>query len=196
MSDWSTDPDGFNESVIREFRASGGVVRGELAHMHLLLLTTTDVRCGRRRTTPLAYHRRGELYVVIASNGGATTHPTWFRNLERDPNVTVEVGAESFPATARILDGAERDAVFAAIVARAPAAGAFQENAGRTIPVIELVRLVGVKQAALRTFGELEPPVESRASKLHGPLHTHRTLGQEQVALNGESPGAAISQAL
>src|SRR2546423_8155942 len=147
MSDWSADPDGFNESVIREFRASGGVVGGELAHMHLLLLTTTDVRRGRRRTTPLAYQRRGERYVVIASNGGATTHPKWFRSLERDHNVTVEVGAERFPATARILDGAERDAVFAAIVARAPAAGAFQENAGRTIPVIELVRLVGVKQA-------------------------------------------------
>ena len=94
MSDWSADPDGFNESVIREFRASGGVVGGELAHVHLLLLTTTDVRRGRRRTTPLAYHRRGERYVVIASNGGATTHPKWFRNLERDPNVTVEVGAE------------------------------------------------------------------------------------------------------
>ena len=143
MSDWSVDPDGFNESVIREFRASGGVVGGELAHMHLLLLTTTDVRRRRRRTTPLAYQRRGQHYVVIASNGGATAHPKWFRNLERDPNVTVEAGAESFPATARILDGAERDAVFASFVARTPAAAAFQEKAGRTIPVIELVRLAG-----------------------------------------------------
>jgi len=151
MSDWSVDPDGFNESVIGEFRASGGVVHGELAHMHLLLLTTTNVRRGRRRTTPLAYHRRGERYVVIASNGGATAHPRWFRNLERDPNVTVEVGAESFPAKARILDGAERDAVFAAFVARAPAAGAFQEKAGRRIPVIELVRLVGSPDRAARS---------------------------------------------
>jgi len=143
MSDWSVDPDGFNESVIREFRASGGVVGGELAHMHLLLLTTTDVRRRRRRTTPLAYQRRGQHYVVIASNGGATAHPRWFRNLERDPDVTVEAGAESFAATARILDGAERDAVFASFVARTPAAAAFQEKAGRTIPVIELVRLAG-----------------------------------------------------
>src|SRR5438270_2157622 len=161
MSDWSTDPDGFNESVIREFRASGGVVGGELAHMHLLLLTTIGVRRGRRRTTPLAYQRRGGHYVVVASNGGATADPKWFRDLERDPNVTVEVGAESFPATARILDGAERDAVFAAIVARAPAAGAFQEKAGRTIPVIELVRLVGAKQAALRRG----------TSQCPGPVH-------------------------
>jgi len=178
MSDWSADPDGFNESVIREFRASGGVVGGELAHMHLLLLTTTDLQRGRRRTTPLAYHRRGQRYVVIASNGGATTHPKWFRDLERDPNLTVEVGAE-------------RAAVFAAIVARAPAAGAFQEKAGRTIPVIELVRLVGVEQAALRTSGELEPPVESRASKVQGrsiPPHagSRARLSERKIAVCGD----------
>jgi deazaflavin-dependent oxidoreductase (nitroreductase family) len=138
MSDRRSDLNSFNESVIREFRASGGVVGGELAGMSLLLLTTNDARNGRPRTTPVAYHRRRDRYVIIASNGGATRHPDWFRNLERDPNVTVEVGAETFPAGARILDNSERDAVFAAIVAQAPVAGAFQAKAGRTIPVIEL----------------------------------------------------------
>src|SRR4029077_5132491 len=138
MSDWRSDPDGFNESVIREFRASGGVVGGELAGMSLLLLTTIDARDGRARTTPVAFHRRGDRYVIIASNGGAARHPVWFRNLERDPNVTVEVGAEHFPARGAVVDGAERDAVFAVIVTQAPAAAAFQAKSGRTIPVIEL----------------------------------------------------------
>jgi deazaflavin-dependent oxidoreductase (nitroreductase family) len=138
MSDWRSDPKGFNEFVIREFRASSGVVGGELANMRLLLLTTIDPRRGQPHTTPLAYHRRGNRYLVIASNGGAARHPNWFRNLERDPNVTVEVGVETCQARTRILDGAERDTVFAAIVAQAPPAGAFQAKAGRTIPVIEL----------------------------------------------------------
>jgi deazaflavin-dependent oxidoreductase (nitroreductase family) len=138
MSDWRSDPDSFNASVIRDFRASGGVVGGELAGMSLLLLTTIDAWGGRPRTTPVAYHRRGDRYVVIAANGGAARHPKWFRNLERDRNVTLEIGAETFAATARILDGSERDAVFAVIVAQAPSAGAFQARAGRTIPVIEL----------------------------------------------------------
>jgi deazaflavin-dependent oxidoreductase (nitroreductase family) len=138
MSDRRSDPNGFNEFVIREFRASGGVVGGELAGMSLLLLTAIDIRNGRPRTTPVAYHRRGDRYVIIASNGGAPRHPNWFRNLEGDPNVTVEVGTETFRARARILDNSERDVVFAAIVAQAPAAGAFQAKAGRTIPVIEL----------------------------------------------------------
>ena len=143
MSDLRSDPRGFNETVIREFRLNGGVVGGELANMRLLLLTTIDAWRGQPRTTPLAYHRRGNRYVVIASNGGAARHPDWFRNLERDPNVTVEVGAETFQARTRILDGAERDTVFAAIVATVPAAGAFQTKAGRTIPVIELEPLDG-----------------------------------------------------
>jgi len=138
MSDWRSDPNGFNESVIREFRASGGVVGGELAGVSLLLLTTIDARSGRPHTTPLVFHRRGDRYLVIASNGGAARHPSWFRTLERDPNVTVEVGAETFLARARILDSPERDAVFAAVVAHAPAAAVFQAKAGRTIPVIEL----------------------------------------------------------
>lgn len=140
MSDRPSDPKGFNESVIREFRANSGVVGGELASMHLLLLTTLDTRDGRGRTIPLAYHRRGGRYLVIASNGGAPRHPRWFRSLEQDPTVTVEIGAETFPATARILDGAERDSAFAAIVARAPTAGTFQAKARRTIPVVELER--------------------------------------------------------
>ena len=85
MSDRRSDRNGFNESVIDEFRATGGVVGGELADTPLLLLTTIDTRSGQPRTTPLAYHRRGNRYLVIASNGGAESNPAWFRNLEREP---------------------------------------------------------------------------------------------------------------
>ena len=138
MSDRGPDPSGFNESVINTFRANGGVAGGELAGMSLLLLTTIDARSGRPRTTPLAYHRHGDRYRIIASNGGAAKDPAWFRNLERDADVTVEVGFETLAATARILNGAERDAAFAAIVAEAPSAGEFEAKAGRLIPVIEL----------------------------------------------------------
>jgi len=138
MSDWRSDPGGFNESVINAFRANGGVVGGELAEMSLLLLTTIDANSGRPRTTPLAYHKRGHRYRVIASNGGAARNPAWFRNLERSPDVTVEVGVETLAATARILNGAERDAAFSAIVAEAPSAAEFEARSGRIIPVIEL----------------------------------------------------------
>ena len=150
MSDWRSDPNGFNESVIDEFRANGGVVGGELADMPLLLLTTIETS-GQPHTTPLAYHTRGNRYLVIASNDGAATNPAWFRNLERDPAVTVEVGVETFAATATILQASERDAAFATIVTEAPSAGTLQARASRTIPVIELDAGKEPKTAELTT---------------------------------------------
>lgn len=76
MSDRRSDPADFNDSVIREFRANRGVVGGELADMSLLLLTTIGAWSGRPRTTPLAYHRRGHRYLVIASNAAPHVIPT------------------------------------------------------------------------------------------------------------------------
>jgi deazaflavin-dependent oxidoreductase (nitroreductase family) len=138
MSDWRSDQNGFNDVVINEFRANSGVVGGEIAAVPLLLLTTVNMRGGQPRTTLLAYHRRGHRYHVIASNGGAPRNPAWFHNLEREPDVTVEIGAETLPARARILSGSERDAAFAAIAEEAPSAASFEAKARRIIPVIEL----------------------------------------------------------
>ena len=135
-----SDPKAFNDSVIQEFRANGGTVGGELAQMQLLLLTTIGAKSGRPHTTPLAYHEEGDRYFVIASNGGAPTNPDWYHNLRTHPRTTVEIGTEIFEAVATILDPDERQRVFVAIAAQAPAASEFQSLARRTIPVIALER--------------------------------------------------------
>ena len=133
-----SDPKAFNDRVIQEFRANGGTVGGELAHMQLLLLTTIGAKSGRPHTTPLAYHKEGDRYFVIASNGGAPTNPDWYHNLRSHPRTTVEVSTETFEAIATILDPHERHRVFVAITAQAPAASEFQSMVRRTIPVIAL----------------------------------------------------------
>lgn len=127
-----------NRAVIEEFRANGGAVGGELRSTPLLLLGTTGARSGLPRTTPLAYRRVGGRLYVIASSGGRPTHPGWYFNLRAHPAVTVELGDERFAATATVLDGGDRDRVFAAIAARSPDARKHEANAGRTIPVIAL----------------------------------------------------------
>jgi deazaflavin-dependent oxidoreductase (nitroreductase family) len=130
----------FNQKVIEEFRANGGKVGGELERTPLLLLGTTGARSGRPRTTPLAYYEEADRHYVIASKAGAPTHPDWYFNLRAHPEVTVEVGQERFAATATVLDGPDRDRVFAAIVQRAPTAGEYQAKTARTIPVVALDR--------------------------------------------------------
>jgi deazaflavin-dependent oxidoreductase (nitroreductase family) len=127
-----------NHRVIEQFRA-GGQVEG----MHreaLVLLTTTGAKTGRRRTTPMMHHRDGDRILVIASNAGAPKDPDWYRNLVHDPHVIVEVGDETYPALASVLTGAERDRQWAMLKQTYPFFAEHEQTAGRTIPVVALVR--------------------------------------------------------
>ena len=131
--------DDFNDRVVAEFRANEGRVGGELAGMRLLLLHHTGARSGVERVTPLAYtRRRDRRWLVTASNGGSATHPAWYENLKANPAARIEIGAETFPVLAQVLEGAERAAVWPDLVAASPALREFQAKAGREIPVVVL----------------------------------------------------------
>ena len=77
------DMQAYNRALIEEFRANGGVLGGQLAKSHIVLLTTTGAKTGLERVTPLGYGRDGERIIVIAANAGASAHPDciaiWWR---------------------------------------------------------------------------------------------------------------------
>ncbi|HUN78686.1 MAG TPA: nitroreductase/quinone reductase family protein, partial [Solirubrobacteraceae bacterium] len=77
----STSPADFNAKVIDEFRANEGRVGGMFASMPILLLHHTGARSGTERVNPVAYHEDDGRYVIIASKGGAPSHPAWYHNL-------------------------------------------------------------------------------------------------------------------
>lgn len=127
-----------NRKVIDQFRAGG-----EIDGMHrerLLLLTTTGARTGRQHTTPMMFHTDGDRPIVMASNAGAPKPPDWYRNLTANPEVTVEIGKETYPATARVLTGDERARLWAEITAAYPFFLEHQTKAGREIPLVALAR--------------------------------------------------------
>src|SRR5262245_49363786 len=90
----------YNARLIEEYRANGGQLSGQLANSQILLLTTTGAKTSQERVTPMGYRLDGERIVVIAADAGADKHPDWYYNLLAHPHVTVEVGAERFPAHA------------------------------------------------------------------------------------------------
>lgn len=111
----------------------------------MLLLTTTGASSGRRRTTPLMYVLDGEgRLLVIASNAGALRHPDWYRNLTANAGVGVEVGPETYEATAVELSGEERERAWGEIKASYPFFAEHEEKAApRVIPVVVLEPLAG-----------------------------------------------------
>ena len=135
------DHNAFNRSVIEEFRQNDGAVSGAFAGSPLLLLTTTGAKTGTARTTPLVHTRDGDNIVVIASKGGAPSHPDWYRNLSANRRVTVELPGETFQAQARVADGDERDRLYRAQADLMPNFDEYAEKTDRLIPVVVLERV-------------------------------------------------------
>ena len=135
-----TDQKEYNRQLIEDFRANRGKSGGPFEGRPLLLLTTTGVRSGQLRTTPMMYIPDGDRLLVIASNAGAPTHPDWYYNIVVHPNVTVEVGAETFDATAVVMEGDERQRLWSKIVESYPFFTEHQAKISRQIPVIALSR--------------------------------------------------------
>jgi deazaflavin-dependent oxidoreductase (nitroreductase family) len=164
-------PEGYrpvSDKIIEEFRANGGRVGGRFEGAPLALLTTVGARTGRRRTTPVAYLRDGDRVIVFATNAGAPAHPAWYHNLVAHPEVTVEIGTETHTATARPLEGEERDRLYARQAGLSPAFAAYEAATERVIPVIAL-----------------EPSARTRA--LGDELvRIHHNLRRELAALLGE----------
>jgi deazaflavin-dependent oxidoreductase (nitroreductase family) len=138
--EWSSAVNDWNAKVIEEFRANGGVVGGPSAGQPLLLLHTTGARSGTERVTPMVYFASDGRLFVFASKDGASTHPDWFHNLVADPDVVVELGTETFAATAKPLSEHERATVFARATGFFPRLTTNAATTDRVIPVVELER--------------------------------------------------------
>lgn len=108
-----------------------------------LLLFTTGRSSGKERVLPLIYGEAAGGYVVIASKGGAPEHPSWYLNLVADPEVSVQVATDRFQARARVLTGAEREAIWQQMATLYPPYNDYQAATSREIPVVLLERHAG-----------------------------------------------------
>ncbi|MFC4534237.1 nitroreductase/quinone reductase family protein [Sphaerisporangium dianthi] len=176
-------PEDFNQQIIKEFRANRGQVSGPFGGGRLLLLTTTGARTGASHTTPVAYLPDGERQLIIASAGGAPSHPAWYHNLLANPRVTVEDGIFTYEADAIALEGEERDRVFARAAEANPGWAAYQAKTARVIPVV-----------ALHPIGP--PPVAGSPADflkaVHDAFRRELALVRKEVAASGRSLGAQL----
>lgn len=131
----------FGQEHVRRYRATNGAEGHDWQGTSVLILTTTGVRTGQPRSTPLIYGRDGENYVVVASKGGDNEHPAWYRNLRAHPEVEVQVLADRFRARARPATADEKPRLWQSAVDRWPAYADYQRKTAREIPVVVLERL-------------------------------------------------------
>lgn len=120
------------------YRRTGGRVAGTLMGGEILLLTTTGRRSGQKRTTPLLYIPDGERFVVVASKGGAQSHPAWWLNLSANPRAEIEVAGRKLPVHATEPPKPERERLWRAALRVYPTYQSYQDRTSRRIPVVIL----------------------------------------------------------
>ena len=136
-----SNPNERNLGIIKEFRSNAGKVGGPFAGRSLLLLHTCGAKSQEPRINPVACFKDGDRLVIIASKGGAPTHPDWYYNLVANPLVSVETGTEEFQARASVADEPERTRLYNKMVERMPGFDEYRRRTTRVIPVIILTRV-------------------------------------------------------
>ncbi len=122
------------------YEKSEGRFGKRLAGLDMVLLTTTGRKSGRKWRLPLAaYSDRGE-WVVVASNGGQSTHPAWYLNLVANPMVDVRAGRDRYAGRADLADAAECERLWPLLVGYNSLWGGYREKTDRQIPIVILRR--------------------------------------------------------
>jgi deazaflavin-dependent oxidoreductase (nitroreductase family) len=132
----------FNRNLIKDLRENRGkATSGPFQGRDVLILTTKGAKSAEVRENPLVYTRDGNYYVIVGSKGGAPVHPSWFHNLVKHPDVTVEVDGEKFRAHAHVPKGDEYERLYQQHANANPQFHEYRRRTSRQIPVILLERV-------------------------------------------------------
>ncbi len=106
----------------------------------ILILSTRGRKSGEQRSNALIFGRHGDDHLVVGSKGGAPKPPSWYLNLQANPEVQVQVKGDRFAAHARTAGADEKPELWKIMTAVWPDYDAYQRRAGREIPVVILTR--------------------------------------------------------
>jgi deazaflavin-dependent oxidoreductase (nitroreductase family) len=130
----------FGDEHVRRYEETDGEVGYLWNGATCLVLTTTGRMSGEKRQSALICGFDGGDCVVVASQGGAPTHPNWYLNLVADPQVEVQVKGDRFPAVARTAEDGERDRLWRLMTDIWPNYDEYTKRTSRLIPVVVLER--------------------------------------------------------
>ena len=128
-----------NKGIVSEFRTNDGRLSGPMEGAPILLLTTTGRNSGNAHTTPIGFIDAGGRLAVAAANGGSDQHPDWYRNIESNNQVMIEVPGASIPSMAVVATGAERSELLQQLGKCLPGMADHIAATTREIPVVILI---------------------------------------------------------
>ncbi|MFF7637751.1 nitroreductase family deazaflavin-dependent oxidoreductase [Kitasatospora sp. NPDC008050] len=143
--EYQPSPEQWVRDQVALYEGSGGTEGTTLRGVPVVLLTSLGARSGKIRKNPLMRVEHDGTYAVVASQGGAPKHPTWYHNLVAHRQVELQDGTVRQDMTAREIQGAERELWWARAVEVWPDYAEYQKKTDRVIPVFVLEPAPGAK---------------------------------------------------
>jgi len=138
MAEYIPSPREWVRDQVELYERSGGTAGTTLRDTGLpvIIVTHTGNKTGAIRKTPLMRVKDGNHYVLVASRGGAPTHPVWVYNLRADPAVEIrDLTTVQAMRVREVEDETERARLWALAVAAYPPYAEYQTRTTRRIPV-------------------------------------------------------------
>lgn len=126
----------FGRAHIWVYRRTNGRLGAKLLWFPAALITTTGRKSGLPRTTATLYLRDGANVILPASYGGRDGNPMWYRNLQADPKVEVQVRGEHVTMIARDADDTERERYWRKLIRIYPPYKGYRDATDRVIPLV------------------------------------------------------------
>lgn len=135
IGEYAPSPSTWVREQVDLYESSGGAEGTTMRGMPVVVVTSLGARSGKLRKTPLMRVEHDGRYALVASQGGAPEHPTWYHNLVAHPQVEVQDGPVRQDMAVRLVTGEEKSVWWERAVAAFPDYADYQAKTDREIPL-------------------------------------------------------------
>lgn len=139
MGEYQPSPSDWVREQVDQYEHSAGREANTLRDtgLPIIIVTSRGRKTGKLRKNPVMRVEHEGEYAIIASKGGAPSHPEWYYNITADPEaVTIQDGPEPFDVDVREVVGDERELWWRRAVEAFPPYAEYREKTDRTIPIL------------------------------------------------------------
>ena len=133
--EYEPSPEKWVRDQVETYETSSGTEGTTLRGVPVVVVTSAGAKSGKLRKNPVMRVEHEGKYALVASKGGAASHPTWYHNLVAHPRIELQDGPDRRDYTVRVAEGEERAAWWERAVDVWPDYAEYQKYTDREIPV-------------------------------------------------------------
>ena len=136
MSKYIPSPSKWVSDQVELYESSGGIEGTTMNGLPVIIVTNRGWKTDSIRKTPLMKVMDGKKYILVASNGGAPNHPSWYKNIKKEPKVQIQDGPTIYDMKANeVTDTITKNRLWEIMEKAFPPYKDYKNKTTRDIPV-------------------------------------------------------------